>query len=36
MLGKAEAQLELARVFFRKVGATALLAEAETILAAAS
>ncbi|HET7515642.1 MAG TPA: adenylate/guanylate cyclase domain-containing protein [Gaiella sp.] len=35
-LGEAEAQLELARVFFRKVGATAFLAEADAILAAAS
>jgi class 3 adenylate cyclase/tetratricopeptide (TPR) repeat protein len=35
-LGEAEAQLELARAFFRKVGATALLAEADTIVAAAS
>ena len=35
-LGEAEAQLELARAFFRKVGATALMAEADTIVAAAS
>ena len=32
---EAEAQLELARAFFRKVGATAYLAEADAIVAAA-
>jgi tetratricopeptide (TPR) repeat protein len=35
-LGEAEAQLELARGFYAKVGATAYLAEADAILAAAS
>jgi class 3 adenylate cyclase len=35
-LGEAESQLELARAFFRKVGATALLAETDAIVAAAS
>ena len=35
-LREAEAQLELARAFFRKVGATAYLAEADEIVAAAS
>ena len=35
-LSEAEAQLELARAFYRKVGATAFLAEADDILAAAS
>ena len=33
--GESEAQLELARAFYRKVGATAYLAEADAILAAA-
>jgi class 3 adenylate cyclase/tetratricopeptide (TPR) repeat protein len=35
-LSEAEAQLELARAFYRKVGATAFLAQAEAIVAAAS
>jgi class 3 adenylate cyclase/tetratricopeptide (TPR) repeat protein len=35
-LSEAEAQLELARAFYRKVGATAYLAEADAIIAAAS
>ena len=35
-LGEADVQLELARAFYRKVGATALLAEADSIVAAAS
>ncbi len=35
-LAEAEAQLDLARTFFRKVGATAYLAEADEIVAAAS
>ena len=35
-LSEAEAQLELARAFYRKVGATAFLAEADAIVAAAS
>ncbi len=35
-LAEAEAQLDLARAFFRKVGATAYLAEADEIVAAAS
>ena len=35
-LSEAETQLELGRAFFRKVGATAFLAEADTIVAAAS
>jgi tetratricopeptide (TPR) repeat protein len=35
-LAEAEAQLELARAFYRKVGATAFLAEADRIVAAAS
>jgi hypothetical protein len=35
-LGEAEAQLELARALYRKVGATAFLAEADEIVAAAS
>jgi tetratricopeptide (TPR) repeat protein len=35
-LGEAEAHLELARAFYRKVGATAFLAQAEAIVAAAS
>ena len=35
-LSEAEAQLELARAFYRKVGATACLAEADAIVAAAS
>jgi class 3 adenylate cyclase len=33
---EAEAQLELARAFYRKVGASAFLAEADAIVAAAS
>ena len=35
-LGEADVQIELARAFYRKVGATALLAEADSIVAAAS
>ena len=35
-IDEAEAQLELARAFYRKVGATAFLAEADAILAAAA
>jgi hypothetical protein len=35
-LGEAEAHLELARAFYRKVGATAFLAEADALVAAAS
>jgi len=35
-LSEAEAQLELARAFFRNVGATARLAEADATIAAVS